>query len=198
MEENRSEYEEDLRLLGLKDNFDLNELKKAFKLNAKVWHPDRFQHDEELFKEASEKLAHINNAYQRLKQHIKSGSSFITEEECEAEEPHEAEEEVIVEEQEKVERPEKQTESNEENLTPDNSQLRARKYKTYKSFTVFFMIGAFALIGLSILDYNSDLLPEGWLISYITDGRVYLTFFVAGVISYNLMRKHSDKPEKYY
>jgi len=64
-------------------------LKSAYKLLAKVWHPDRFQHDEELGSQASQKLAEINNAYQRLKQHVKSGNSFTIEEEYEEAEPYE-------------------------------------------------------------------------------------------------------------
>jgi len=91
------EFQEDLRLFELSETSSASEVKSKYKLLAKVWHPDRFQHDEELCKEASKKLAQINNAYQRLKQHVESGNSFTVEEEYEEAEPNEVEEEEVVE-----------------------------------------------------------------------------------------------------
>jgi len=67
IDENYSELERDLILFELNEDYSLDDLKSAYKLLAKVWHPDRFQHDEELSKQASEKLAEINNAYKNLK-----------------------------------------------------------------------------------------------------------------------------------
>jgi curved DNA-binding protein CbpA len=42
------------------------EIKDAYRVLAKVWHPDRFEGDESLRQKAEEKLKEINSAYQRL------------------------------------------------------------------------------------------------------------------------------------
>jgi curved DNA-binding protein CbpA len=42
------------------------EIKGAYRVLAKVWHPDRFQNDEQLRRKAEEKLREINSAYQVL------------------------------------------------------------------------------------------------------------------------------------
>jgi hypothetical protein len=42
------------------------EIKDAYRALAKVWHPDRFQNDEQLRGRAEEKLKEINSAYQVL------------------------------------------------------------------------------------------------------------------------------------
>lgn len=50
-----------------------DEVRKAYKLLATVWHPDRFPADSGLHKEAEEKLRRINEAYQTLKDHFAAG-----------------------------------------------------------------------------------------------------------------------------
>ncbi len=42
------------------------DIKDAYRLLAKVWHPDRFQSDEQLRRKAEEKLKEINSAYHLL------------------------------------------------------------------------------------------------------------------------------------
>jgi len=53
-------------LLGVKPGVSPAELKAAYRDMAKVWHPDRFGHDERLQKKAQEKLKEINEAYEFL------------------------------------------------------------------------------------------------------------------------------------
>jgi hypothetical protein len=52
--------------LGVKPGASVAELKAAYRDMAKVWHPDRFGHDERLQKKAQEKLKEINEAYELL------------------------------------------------------------------------------------------------------------------------------------
>jgi hypothetical protein len=53
-------------LLGVKPGVSIRELKAAHRDLAKVWHPDRFQHDPRLQEKAQEKLKEINEAYELL------------------------------------------------------------------------------------------------------------------------------------
>jgi heme exporter protein D len=53
-------------LLGVKPGISSRELKAAHRDLAKVWHPDRFQHDPRLQEKAQEKLKEINEAYDLL------------------------------------------------------------------------------------------------------------------------------------
>ena len=53
-------------LLGLKPGASVAEVKAAYRDMAKVWHPDRFGHDERLREKAHEKLKGINEAYEIL------------------------------------------------------------------------------------------------------------------------------------
>jgi hypothetical protein len=53
-------------LLGVKPGVPIRELKAAHRDLAKVWHPDRFQHDPRLQEKAQEKLKEINEAYDLL------------------------------------------------------------------------------------------------------------------------------------
>ena len=53
-------------LLGVKPGASVAELKAAYRDMAKVWHPDRFGHDERLQKKAQDKLKEINEAYEQL------------------------------------------------------------------------------------------------------------------------------------
>jgi heme exporter protein D len=53
-------------LLGVKPGVSSRELKAAHRDLAKVWHPDRFQHDPRLQEKAQEKLKEINEAYDFL------------------------------------------------------------------------------------------------------------------------------------
>ena len=53
-------------LLGVKPGVSIRELKAAHRDLAKVWHPDRFQHDTRLQEKAQEKLKEINEAYDLL------------------------------------------------------------------------------------------------------------------------------------
>jgi hypothetical protein len=53
-------------VLGVKPGVSNRELKAAHRDLAKVWHPDRFQHDPRLQEKAEEKLKEINEAYDLL------------------------------------------------------------------------------------------------------------------------------------
>jgi curved DNA-binding protein CbpA len=53
-------------LLGVKPGVSNRELKAAHRDLAKVWHPDRFQHDPRLQEKAQEKLKEINEAYEQI------------------------------------------------------------------------------------------------------------------------------------
>ncbi len=53
-------------LLGVKPGVSVRELKAAHRDLAKVWHPDRFQHDPRLQEKAQEKLKEINEAYELI------------------------------------------------------------------------------------------------------------------------------------
>jgi DnaJ-like protein len=53
-------------VLGVKPGVSDRELKAAHRDLAKVWHPDRFQHDPRLQQKAQEKLKEINEAYEQL------------------------------------------------------------------------------------------------------------------------------------
>ena len=52
--------------LGLKAGASMDEIKQAYRDLVKVWHPDRFGHDERLRLIAQDKLKEINGAYARL------------------------------------------------------------------------------------------------------------------------------------
>lgn len=53
-------------VLGVKPGVSDRELKAAHRDLAKVWHPDRFVHDQRLQQKAQEKLKEINEAYEQL------------------------------------------------------------------------------------------------------------------------------------
>jgi DnaJ domain len=55
-----------LVVFGLTRDATQAEIKDAYRVLAKVWHPDRFQGDERLRLKAEEKLKEINSAYQLL------------------------------------------------------------------------------------------------------------------------------------
>ena len=54
------------QLLGLASDASPEEVKQAYRDLVKVWHPDRFAHDERLRLKAQEHLKEINGAYELL------------------------------------------------------------------------------------------------------------------------------------
>ena len=62
------------RVLELDENASLDEVKRAYKLLAAVWHPDRFG-SARLKAEGEAKLKQINEAYELLTRHIESGGA---------------------------------------------------------------------------------------------------------------------------
>ncbi len=61
------------RILELEPDASLDQVKKAWRQLAKVWHPDLFPNNSELQHKAQEKLKAINNAYEILEEYFKSG-----------------------------------------------------------------------------------------------------------------------------
>jgi curved DNA-binding protein CbpA len=55
-----------LRILGLAPGSTIAEIHGAWRDLAKVWHPDRFAHDERLRQKAGDNLSRINQAYETL------------------------------------------------------------------------------------------------------------------------------------
>ena len=55
------------QLLGLEAGSSEDQVKQAYRDMVRVWHPDRFSHDERLRLIAQEKLKEINGAYEFLK-----------------------------------------------------------------------------------------------------------------------------------
>ncbi len=58
------------RILDLHTTASEQEVKQAYRVLVKVWHPDRFTHDIKLQKRAEDKLKEINDAYQRIVDHL--------------------------------------------------------------------------------------------------------------------------------
>jgi len=54
------------KILELNRNSSYKEIKQAYRDLVKIWHPDRFTHDQRLQKKAQDKLKEINNAYKTL------------------------------------------------------------------------------------------------------------------------------------
>jgi hypothetical protein len=52
-----------LRILGLEANATGDEIKAAYRMLVKVWHPDRFQNDSNIKEVAEAKLKNINSAF---------------------------------------------------------------------------------------------------------------------------------------
>ena len=59
-----------LKLFKLDRDFSEQQLKQAYKNLVQVCHPDRFFSNPALRRQAEEKLKQINNAYERLQEHL--------------------------------------------------------------------------------------------------------------------------------
>lgn len=60
------------KILEIHINATEQEVTRAYREMIKVWHPDRFPNDIKLQKKANEKLKEINDAYQRIINHLKN------------------------------------------------------------------------------------------------------------------------------
>ena len=56
-----------LRVLGLAPGSSHDDIRSAWRDLARVWHPDRFAHDERLSRKAGDNLGRINQAYETLR-----------------------------------------------------------------------------------------------------------------------------------
>jgi hypothetical protein len=65
-----NELEKSYQILNLEPGVSLAEIKQAYRDLVRVWHPDRFGHDERLRSVAQEKLKEINGAYELLQAHF--------------------------------------------------------------------------------------------------------------------------------
>jgi hypothetical protein len=62
--------DECLQVLGLEKGYSDEQLKIAYRNSALVWHPDRFQNQNEILKKRAEKeMQRVNEAFQALKSH---------------------------------------------------------------------------------------------------------------------------------
>jgi hypothetical protein len=66
-----------LRVLGLPPGSSADDIKGAWRDLAKVWHPDRFPHDERLRRKAGDNLGRINEAYEALRDYDPTRSPRI-------------------------------------------------------------------------------------------------------------------------
>jgi len=57
------------KVLGLYPGASRDEVKRAYRDLAQVWHPDRFEHNERLAQKAQRNLKRINEAFALLKDH---------------------------------------------------------------------------------------------------------------------------------
>ncbi len=58
------------QILEVAPNASIEEVTRAYRDLVKVWHPDRFAHDERLRQKAEEKLKGLNRAYETLSRHL--------------------------------------------------------------------------------------------------------------------------------
>jgi hypothetical protein len=68
------EIESCYKILDLAPGASEEEIKKAYRILVKVWHPDRFSQDPKLQKKAQEKLKEINLAYEKLNLYLKENA----------------------------------------------------------------------------------------------------------------------------
>lgn len=68
-----------LRILELPDNPSAMDIKDAYRLLVRVWHPDRYSHDPILQQRAQDKLKQINAANEWLNLHFSDTKSSSTE-----------------------------------------------------------------------------------------------------------------------
>ena len=64
------------KILELNSNATLDEVEAAYKSLVTVWHPDRFQQNKDLRKQAEEKAKILNEAYSELKANFKADKYF--------------------------------------------------------------------------------------------------------------------------
>ncbi len=67
-----------LRILELPDNPSAMDIKDAYRLLVRVWHPDKYSHDPILQQRAQDKLKQINAAYEWLNMHLSETNSGST------------------------------------------------------------------------------------------------------------------------
>lgn len=73
---------DDCRALDIEWPVSSGQLKAARNLQAQVWHPDRFQHDQRLRIQAEEKLKRVNVAFERLARLLAESKTAICDKCC--------------------------------------------------------------------------------------------------------------------
>jgi hypothetical protein len=58
------------QILEVAPNASVEEVSRAYRDLVKVWHPDRFAHDDRLRQKAEEKLKDLNRAYETLSRYL--------------------------------------------------------------------------------------------------------------------------------
>ncbi|MDY6837132.1 MAG: J domain-containing protein [Thermodesulfobacteriota bacterium] len=72
------DIEKSLEILGLKPDATLDEAKRAYKAQVKIWHPDRFSHDSILRPRAEENIRRVNIAYAQVRSYLMSKHKGIS------------------------------------------------------------------------------------------------------------------------
>jgi DnaJ domain len=149
-----------LEVLELKSDASENEIKEAYRVLVKVWHPDRFQADKKLRAAAEEKLKALNTAY-----------VFLTEKKSTAK-PRPAAGRTYRTESRSGSRSEPQREPRTARAAPRQPRMARRRWKLIPSPAVLVSLCALAcgvlIVVLVLQSFDSTLASDP------TVGRIYL------------------------
>lgn len=72
-------FEDCYRILGIEADASAEQIREAYRDLVKVWHPDRFNHDPDLYRKAQDKLKQINEAFETLERRPRPGAGTKSE-----------------------------------------------------------------------------------------------------------------------